>query len=731
MDERKAETMLSTLEVIGKIAKALEEKTPLSVVRVGDGENLCLAQYHVWPIRKVLKTRWGTLSRKTKWKGVRLPNVKLREALIQSIKKADIVGIPYEDDKEILAEKSNHLRPLTDACFERYGIRPKAICHTFVNRHMVEYEEFWEMLRGKRIAIISRWGNDFKKWVSKKYNAFDIKFVKTIRIDRFEQISSVLRKMRSVECDLVFISAGVNAVILAQKLAEKQGRIAVDFGKSAVFMVKGIRKVKPWEPSQRKRSSLLLKPAGGAEPQAVQVHAADETERVGRERSPVKVTVIGSGYVGTTTALVLAKLGNQVIGYDVDEGKVAQLNSGRLSFQEPGLDELLQEQLEEGRIFFTSDGEEAVQRSDILMIAVGTPSASDGSADLKYVRSAVETIARHVNGPKIVVTKSTVPIGTNRWMKRLLQEKVDPIRCPVEVVSNPEFLREGEALHDSLHPARTVIGCDNPDAVEAVKRMYGDLETTYFVCNYETAEMIKYASNGFLAAKISFINEMARLAEAVGANIDEVAQGMGMDPRISPHHLRAGLGYGGSCFPKDVDELLYLAGQHHVRLRLLKNAKRVNDSQIRWFIGKMKAAMELKGKTFLVLGAAFKEDTDDQRESPGIKVMEQLLAEGAQEIRLIDPTVEQMEQLRWTRPLPPSLVTKVKVITPDDASQAADGIHAAVLTTPWRRFADLPWREWADRAETPLLFDGRNFLDPLRLRDFGWRYSGVARGEAT
>jgi hypothetical protein len=239
--------LLTTFEVIDEIRKAMDEKKPLSVVRVGDGENICLTQYKVWPIHKTLSTRWAILSRRSNRKGVRLPNVKLRDQLIAAIKKADIVGIPYHKDKEILA-KHQYLRPLTDTCFKKFNIHPKKLCHTFVNRHMVEHSEFWEMLKGKKAVVISRWAKDFKKLVDKRYDEFNIEIVKSIRMDRYEEIPKVLHKMESVDCDIVFISAGVNAVILAQKLAYEQGRIAIDFGKSAVFMVKGDRKVLPYDP---------------------------------------------------------------------------------------------------------------------------------------------------------------------------------------------------------------------------------------------------------------------------------------------------------------------------------------------------------------------------------------------------------------------------------------------------------------------------------------------------
>lgn len=298
-------------------------------------------------------------------------------------------------------------------------------------------------------------------------------------------------------------------------------------------------------------------------------------------------------------------------------------------------------------------------------------------------------------------------------------------RTPVAVVSNPEFLREGSALHDSLHPARTVIGGDDPEAMERVRGLYAGLDAPCFMCGYETAELIKYASNGFLAAKISYMNEIARLADAVGADVDAVAKGMGMDPRIAPKHLQAGIGYGGSCFPKDVDELLALAKRRNIKLRLLAETKRVNDTQIDWFVGKMRAVLPIKGSTALVLGAAFKEDTDDQRESPGIRLMEKLLRLGAREVRVMDPTVRSTADLRWRRRPGPRLMKRVRVVTEEEG--AAAGIDFAALVTPWAQFKRLPWREWAQTAARPHLFDGRNFLDPAEMKEAGWIYTGVAR----
>jgi UDPglucose 6-dehydrogenase len=443
----------------------------------------------------------------------------------------------------------------------------------------------------------------------------------------------------------------------------------------------------------------------------------------------LKVTVIGSGYVGTTTALELASLGHEVIAYDIDSVKVENLNKGKLPFSEPGLDKLLQDQLKKARIIFTADSRSAIINSEILIIAVGTPPTSSGSADLTYLQQVIDVIAEHINESKIVVTKSTVPIGTNRWMKEQLAEKIDTNEYPIEVISNPEFLREGEALHDSLHPSRTVIGGDAGPAVEKMKKLYAPLNTSYFICNYETAEMIKYASNGFLATKISFINEIARLADQVGADIEKVAAGMGLDPRISPHHLHAGIGYGGSCFPKDVDELLHLAEQNKLDLSLLKHAKRINNSQIAWFIQKIQSKLPLKDKKVLVLGVAFKEDTDDQRESPGVRLIEHLIKLKVKEIKVIDPTVTTAEQIRWTKPFHAHNNQKIVVTTnPEDA---ITGVHAVILTTPWSIFASYPWQEWVKKTESAYLFDGRNFLDAQKMRSYGWKYSGIARGGIT
>lgn len=439
----------------------------------------------------------------------------------------------------------------------------------------------------------------------------------------------------------------------------------------------------------------------------------------------MKVTVIGSGYVGTTTALVLAYIGHDVIGLDVDSKKVEKLNSGVLPFMEPGLGSLLQEVLSENKIQFTTDSKKAVELSSILIIAVGTPSTLTGKADLTYLRQALDRIAEHANGQKIVVTKSTVPLGTNRWIRQYMKEKMGERHQGISIISNPEFLREGKALHDSLHPARTVIGGEDKAAMETIKEMYASLPTSFFTCSYETAELIKYASNGFLATKISYINEIARLADVAGADIEGVVTGMGMDPRITPSYMQAGLGYGGSCFPKDVDELIAFAKVNNVGANLLEQVKHINDTQINWFVRKVEAVLELKGKKVLVLGVTFKEDTDDQRESAGIRLIEHLLEKEVDEITIIDPTVFSPDQIKWTKAMDDVYKQRVKVTALTE--EAADGIHAVLLTAPWPAFKDYPWQAWGQRAASAYLFDGRNFLDPEQMRQCGWRYCGAAR----
>lgn len=443
----------------------------------------------------------------------------------------------------------------------------------------------------------------------------------------------------------------------------------------------------------------------------------------------MRITVIGSGYVGTTTALVLANIGHEVIGYDVDNLKVVKLNNGILPFVEPGLEPLLQELVKNKKITFTSDSKIAITQSQILIVAVGTPSTSSGKANLMYLEQVLDVIAEQINEPKIVVTKSTVPLGTNRWMKQQLTEKMVTNKYPIEVISNPEFLREGRALQDSQFPSRTVIGGENREAIQKVKEIYAPLKTSFYICNYETAEMIKYASNGFLATKISFINEIARLADKIGADIEGVAVGMGLDPRISPHHLKAGIGYGGSCFPKDVDELLYSAWQYGVELQLLGQAKQVNRSQIDWFVQKIESQLSLKGKRLLVLGLTFKEDTDDQRESSGIRLIEHLLEKEVDEIRVMDPTITSAAQIQWKSGISDQLKEKVKVLTEID--QAANDVQAVLLTTPWLIFSSYPWKEWVNKTDRALLFDGRNFLNPVEMRSYGWHYVGIARGDLT
>ncbi|WP_018131687.1 UDP-glucose dehydrogenase family protein [Effusibacillus pohliae] len=435
----------------------------------------------------------------------------------------------------------------------------------------------------------------------------------------------------------------------------------------------------------------------------------------------MNITVIGSGYVGTTTAVVLAALHHRVFGADIDSAKVAKLKQGILPFVEPGLDQLLAEMLKTGRLVFTDQIEAAIQASDIILIAVGTPPRPDGTADISFLMSAADTIAHSINGYKVIAVKSTVPVGTNRWLADYLSRKIgDP--SLFDLVSNPEFLREGSALYDSFHPDRTVLGGISQRAIQLMKDAYKPLIGRLLVTDWETAELIKYASNSFLATKISFINEMARIADRAGADVTQVAKGMGMDRRIGTEFLQAGIGYGGSCFPKDVKALIATAKELGVGAEILETVERVNQTQSDLYLRKLTEALRGTAKepwVIAVFGLTFKRDTDDQRESPAIRIVEQLLAD-CQEIRILDPTVEFPSQTPWP--------DERKVVVCQTVEEALSAADAAFLCTDWEMFATIDWGEAARCMRTPILVDGRNLYDPETIRAAGVRYLGLGRG---
>jgi UDPglucose 6-dehydrogenase len=431
-----------------------------------------------------------------------------------------------------------------------------------------------------------------------------------------------------------------------------------------------------------------------------------------------KIAVIGTGYVGLVSAVGLADFGNYVTGVDINSSIVDKLNRGEPTIYELGLKDYLERNLESGRLSFTTDTAGTVRNAEIIFLAVGTPPKEDGGADLSQIETAVESIRQNLNGYKVVVTKSTVPVGTNRRIKALLQEKSG--NADVSVVSNPEFLREGKAVQDFFHPDRIVIGYEDEKAREYMEDVYRSLyliQTPFVWCGLETAELIKYASNAFLATKITFINQMARLAEAVGADVHQIAKTMGMDGRISSKFLHPGPGFGGSCFPKDTRAVVSTGDQYKVDMSLIREVVRANELQKEWIAEKVeKLTGPLSEKTVAVLGLAFKAETDDVRESPAIAVVECLLKKGAH-IRCHDP--EAMDNFKK--------IFAEKVHYCNDAYEAAAGAHCAVVLTEWNQYRNLDLERMRSGMEERYLFDARNVLDRDRAEQAGFTYAGVGR----
>ncbi len=429
------------------------------------------------------------------------------------------------------------------------------------------------------------------------------------------------------------------------------------------------------------------------------------------------ICVIGTGYVGLPTAACFADLGNRVVTVDIDEAKIAKLKQGQMPIYEPGLEELVERNVKAGRLFFTTSYEEGLQDAEFVFICVGTPSAVDGEADLKYVRAAAQTIAQTMTKPLIIVNKSTVPVGTGDWTAEIIS-KSQPTPIDFAVVSCPEFLREGSAIADFMQPDRTVLGSVNRQAAEAVAELYAPLKAPLVITDIRTAEMIKYASNAFLATKISFINEISIICERLGADVIEVARGMGFDKRIGDKFLQAGVGYGGSCFPKDVKALANMALTHGMHPQLLNAVMEINDFQRKQIVLKVRDMLggSLEDKVIGVLGLAFKENTDDVRESPALTVVRSLLNQGAQ-VKAYDP----MAMETASRELKGMILCE----SPYDV---AEGIDALVILTPWNEFKQLNLARIRAAMRTPILVDGRNLYDPEAMRAAGFVYRGVGRG---
>jgi UDPglucose 6-dehydrogenase len=451
----------------------------------------------------------------------------------------------------------------------------------------------------------------------------------------------------------------------------------------------------------------------------------------------VSICVIGSGYVGLVAAACFAEIGHKVLCVDNDEAKVKMLCEGGVPIFEQHLPELLSKHLGRG-IEFTRDLPAAVERSEAVFIAVGTPQGDSGAADLSYVEAVVSEIARSIGSYKVVVEKSTVPVYTNEWVSRVLQRHGVP-PSSFDVVSNPEFLREGTAVIDFLHPDRIVVGANSERAVEVLRRIYAPLtDGSYYaqpealagacsasrpapllVTSAQSAEIIKHASNAFLALKISFINAVANLAEAVDADIQDIAAGMGLDSRIGPRFLRAGLGYGGSCFPKDVAAFRWVAQQRGVDFQLLDEVCKINETQKEIFYNKVLSALwTLRGKRLAALGLAFKGDTDDIRESPAIDVIQKLLAAGAI-VTAYDPAG--MERAKSE--LPPS----DKMRYADDIYEAAKNADAVLILTDWKDFANIDLIRLNQVVRFPIVIDGRNLYKPEQMREHGFTYVSVGR----
>ena len=455
-----------------------------------------------------------------------------------------------------------------------------------------------------------------------------------------------------------------------------------------------------------------------------------------RMTNPVSICVIGSGYVGLVAAACFAEIGHRVICVDNDEARIKLLREGGVPIFEEHLPELLARHRE--RVAFTTDLGEAVEQSEAVFIAVGTPQGESGAADLSYVEAVVAEIARTVNGYKVIVEKSTVPVYTNDWIRRVLHRHgVEAQRF--DVVSNPEFLREGTAVQDFLHPDRIVVGAGNERAAEVLRRIYEPLTSgSYYgqpgalpgacsaahpakllVTSVQSAEIIKHASNAFLALKISFINAVANLAEAVDADIEDIAMGIGLDSRIGPKFLRAGLGYGGSCFPKDVAAFHWVAQQRGVDFQLLEEVRKINDTQREVFFNKVLSALwTLRGKRLAALGLAFKGDTDDIRESPAIAIIKKLLHAGAI-VTAYDPAA--MERAKEA--MPPADNLKYA----SDIYEAAKDADAVLILTDWKEFAAIDMARLNRAVRFPIIIDGRNLYKPQEMQSYGFTYVSVGR----
>lgn len=433
----------------------------------------------------------------------------------------------------------------------------------------------------------------------------------------------------------------------------------------------------------------------------------------------MNICVVGAGYAGLVTAACFAEFGLRVTCVDKDEGKIQSLKTGKVPFFEPGLEEMVQRNMAQGRLFFSTDLAQGVKNSLVIFICVGTPSREDGSVDLTAVEEVASQIGEALDGYKLIVTKSTVPVGTTRRVQEIIREKSRG-RYHFDVANNPEFLREGSAVEDFMRPNRVIIGAESDEARAILKDLYSPLyliEAPFVITNIQTSEMIKYASNAFLATKISFINEMALLCDKFGADVYQVARAMGLDQRIGPKFLHPGPGFGGSCFPKDTRALAHTARGAGMTLEIVEAVIRVNQRQKEWAVARIEEALGgLSERTVALLGLTFKPNTDDIREAPAIYIAQEILKRGGR-LRAYDPVG--MENA--------SKVLNGEVTFCSDAYDAAQGCEALIIATEWNQFRNLDMDRMKELLVRPILIDLKNIYDPERIRDKGFAYYGVGR----
>lgn len=442
----------------------------------------------------------------------------------------------------------------------------------------------------------------------------------------------------------------------------------------------------------------------------------------------MNVTVFGTGYVGLVTGTCLAEMGNTVVCVDVDAAKIARLKQGQIPIYEPGLEELVLANHAAGRLAFTTEAAPAIAHGEVIFIAVGTPPGEDGSADLSHVLAVARTIGRHLGAGSVIVNKSTVPVGTADRVRDTIADVLAErgVSIDFDVVSNPEFLKEGDAVNDCMRPDRIVIGSDSTRAIALLRRLYAPFNRNHdriVLMDVRSAELTKYAANAMLATKISFMNEMANIAERVGADIELVRHGIGSDPRIGYHFIYPGAGYGGSCFPKDVQALDRIARAHGYEPRLLQSVEQVNDAQKNRLFELVDGHFggDLRGRTFALWGLAFKPNTDDMREAPSRRLLEQLWRAGAR-VRAYDP--EARGEARHI------FGERDDLVLCEQPLQALDGADALIVVTEWKAFRSPDFRQLAARLTHKVVFDGRNIYDPAGVEAAGLAYYGIGRGRS-